>query len=53
VPIAAQRGAAIVIVNGEPTPYDDLADVVIQQPISAVLPTILGAPRPRGDGAPA
>jgi NAD-dependent deacetylase len=52
VPIAAQRGAAVVIVNGEPTPYDDLADVVIRQPISDVLPTILGGPRPPVDGVP-
>ena len=53
VPIAAQRGAAVVIVNGEPTPYDDIADVVIRQPISDVLPTILGARRRPADGAPA
>jgi NAD-dependent deacetylase len=53
VPIAAQRGAAIVIVNGEPTPYDDLADAVVDQPISEVLPTILGGSRPPAGGAPA
>ena len=53
VPIAAQRGAAIVIVNGEPRPYDAIADVVVQEPISDVLPRILGAPPPPADGAPA
>jgi NAD-dependent deacetylase len=45
VPIAAERGAPVVIVNAEPTPYDDLAAAVIQEPISDVLPTILGGPR--------
>ena len=29
VPIAASNGASIVIVNGEPTPMDDLAAVVV------------------------
>jgi NAD-dependent deacetylase len=42
VPIAAQQGADVVIVNAEPTPYDDLADAVVREPISDVLPRILG-----------
>lgn len=42
VPIAASKGASIVIVNGEPTPMDDLADVVVLGSISEVLPTIVG-----------
>ena len=42
VPIAASNDASIVIVNGEPTPMDDLADAVVIGSISEVLPTILG-----------
>ena len=42
VPIAASNGASIVIVNGEPTPMDDLADAVVLGSISDVLPAILG-----------
>ena len=40
VPIAARSGAAIVIVNDQPTAMDALADVVIRAPIGAVLPAI-------------
>jgi NAD-dependent deacetylase len=40
VPIAARAGASIVIVNAEPTDLDHLAEVVIRQPISDVLPRI-------------
>ncbi len=42
VPMARQAGAAVVIVNAEPTEMDDLADVVIRGSISEVLPIILG-----------
>ena len=41
VPVAARAGATVVIVNAEPTPYDDLAAVVLRGPISAVLPAIV------------
>lgn len=41
VPIARRSGAAVVIVNGEPTPYDPLAEVVINAAIGEVLPCIL------------
>ena len=41
VPTAARRGSAIIIVNAEPTPFDDLADVVLRDPISQVLPAIV------------
>jgi NAD-dependent deacetylase len=44
VPLAARHGAALVIVNGEPTPYDDIADVVLRGPISQVLPALVGPP---------
>ena len=40
VPIAARTGAAIVIVNDQPTAMDELADVVIRKAIGAVLPAI-------------
>ncbi|MBV8463182.1 MAG: Sir2 family NAD-dependent protein deacetylase [Acidimicrobiales bacterium] len=43
VPVAAERGAAIVIVNAEPTPYDRLADAVVREPISRSLPVVVGA----------
>jgi NAD-dependent deacetylase len=43
VPLAKQAGARVVIVNGEPTPFDDLADVVLRGSISEVLPAIVVA----------
>lgn len=39
--LAARSGARLVIVNAEPTPYDDLADLVIREPIGQVLPALL------------
>lgn len=41
VPLARHRGAALVIVNRDPTPYDDLADVVIHDAIGEVLPALV------------
>jgi NAD-dependent deacetylase len=38
---AVDAGARLVIVNAEPTPYDDLADAVIHEPIGEVLPAIV------------
>ncbi len=43
VPIAARAGARIVIVNDQPTAMDELADVVVREPIGAVLAQICGA----------
>ena len=43
VPIAAHAGARVVIVNDQPTAMDDLAAVVIREPIGAVLADICGA----------
>jgi NAD-dependent deacetylase len=46
--LAVSAGADLVIVNNEPTPYDDLATEVVREPISAALPRLvaeLGAPR--------
>jgi len=40
VPRAKAAGARIVIVNAEPTHFDDIADAVIQQRIGEVLPAI-------------
>jgi NAD-dependent deacetylase len=42
VPIARESGARIVIVNAQPTPYDDIADAVLREPIGAVLPQLVG-----------
>jgi NAD-dependent deacetylase len=42
VEVAAARGARVVIVNAEPTPYDGLADLVVREPISEVLPHLFG-----------
>ena len=42
VPLAKSSGARVVIVNGEPTPFDQLADAVIRAPIGEVLPQICG-----------
>jgi NAD-dependent deacetylase len=41
VPLAKAAGAEVIIVNGEPTAYDDLADVVLRGPISEILPALL------------
>ncbi len=41
VPIAAERGAPVVIVNAEATPYDDLAHAVVRDAISTALPAIV------------
>lgn len=41
VPRAAQAGASVVIVNAEPTPFDDLADAVVRGSISEVLPRLV------------
>jgi NAD-dependent deacetylase len=42
VEIAKAAGAKIVIVNAQPTPWDDAADAVLQESISEVLPQICG-----------
>jgi NAD-dependent deacetylase len=41
VPRAKRRGAALIIVNGEETPFDGLADSVVRGSISEVLPRII------------
>ncbi|MER5429391.1 Sir2 family NAD-dependent protein deacetylase [Streptomyces sp. NPDC002588] len=39
--VAAEHGARLVIVNAEPTPYDDIADEVVREPIGTALPRVL------------
>ena len=43
VPTALANGAALLIVNAEPTPFDPDADVVLRGSISEVLPIVVGA----------
>ncbi|MGH3716349.1 MAG: SIR2 family NAD-dependent protein deacylase [Micromonosporaceae bacterium] len=43
VELAARAGARVVIVNAQPTPYDQIATAVITDPISDVLPTLTAA----------
>ena len=43
VPEAKNRGARVVILNAEPTPFDHAADAVLNQPIGEVLPVICEA----------
>jgi NAD-dependent deacetylase len=40
VPSAKASGARLVIVNAEATPFDDIADAVLRDPIGVVLPRI-------------
>jgi NAD-dependent deacetylase len=44
VPLASSAGARIVIINAEPTPFDDAADAVIRAPIGQVLPLLCRVP---------
>ena len=41
VPIAKEAGAALIIVNAEPTPFDPVADAVLRGSISEVLPALV------------
>jgi NAD-dependent deacetylase len=40
VPLAKETGGRLVIVNAEATPFDDLADAVLRDPIGRVLPAM-------------
>jgi NAD-dependent deacetylase len=44
VPLAKAAGARLVIVNAEPTPFDDLADAVFSEQIGEVLPALCAFP---------
>ena len=48
VPLARNAGARIVIVNAQPTPFDDIADAVISTPIGEVLPLVCSISSHRG-----
>lgn len=41
VPLAARAGATVVVVNAQPTPYDQLAAAVVREPISETLPRLV------------
>lgn len=41
VPLARDAGARVIIVNAQPTPYDDIADAVLHEPIGQALPRIV------------
>ena len=43
VPLAKAAGARVVIVNAEPTPFDEIADAVMREPIGEILPALCGA----------
>ena len=36
--VAVHAGARLVVINRDPTPYDDLADAVVREPIGTALP---------------
>jgi NAD-dependent deacetylase len=46
--VAADHGARLIIVNAEPTPYDDRADEVVREPIGGALPELLRRLRQEG-----
>lgn len=39
--VALEHGAALVVVNAEPTPYDEAAHAVVRDPIGAVVPALV------------
>ena len=41
VGLAAESGAEVIICNAEPTPYDEIATVVLTDPIGEVLPALV------------
>jgi NAD-dependent deacetylase len=41
--VAVNAGARLVVVNRDPTPYDDLADEVVREPIGTAVPRIVAA----------
>ncbi|MQA94241.1 MAG: NAD-dependent deacetylase [Streptosporangiales bacterium] len=38
---ALNHGARLVVINAEPTPYDEVADAVLREPIGEVLPLLV------------
>jgi NAD-dependent deacetylase len=43
VPLARRAGARVVIVNAEPTPFDVIADAVLNASIGETLPRVFRA----------
>ena len=41
VPLAAEHGARTIILNAEPTPFDSMADVVLDGDLQDRLPAVL------------
>ena len=39
--VAVAAGARLVIVNRDPTPYDDLASALLREPIGQTLPRLV------------
>ena len=39
--VAVDAGARLVVINAEPTPYDDMADAVLREPIGEILPALV------------
>jgi NAD-dependent deacetylase len=39
--LAVGAGARFVVINAEPTPYDDMADAVLREPIGEILPALV------------
>lgn len=53
VGLAARAGAAVVICNAEPTPYDGLAAAVLRGPVTELLPALVALPpHPMDDTTP-
>jgi len=42
--IAVGSGARLVVVNAQATPYDDVADLVVREPIGTALPRVVARP---------
>ena len=41
VPMAWQAGARVIICNADPTPFDDIAEAIVREPLEECLPFIL------------
>lgn len=41
--LAQGSGARLVVLNAEPTPYDEQADAVLREPLGTLLPRLVGA----------
>ncbi|MEO6088789.1 MAG: Sir2 family NAD-dependent protein deacetylase [Umezawaea sp.] len=44
VGLAVRAGAAVVVCNAEPTPYDEVAAAVVRDPVGRVLPELVALP---------